>query len=160
VKRRGRRGLNEVPAGVEVIFGVIDELQDTVCVVSGLILLGQVEFRTVLDGCAALIRNHSNQRAFGIGLVLRRLDDDGQRAGVESDETADRDDPHAVDEELEQDRIERLAALSEHKLQHVRGGHGFPSVHPGGCHRVVTIGDRDDPAGDRLSPGNLEFGVS
>ena len=48
MKRRGRRGLNEVPAGVEVIFGVIDELQDTVCVVSGLILLGQVEFRTCL----------------------------------------------------------------------------------------------------------------
>lgn len=70
--------LDEVACGVEMVFGVIEELQNRVQVLPLLILMREIQFRTVLDGNAVCIRDDPYQWAFGVGLVLRRLNHDGQ----------------------------------------------------------------------------------
>ena len=70
--------LDEVASGIEVMFGAIDELLNIVQVLPVLILLREVQFRTVLHGNSILSRDDSHQGAFGIGFVLGRFDHDGQ----------------------------------------------------------------------------------
>ena len=53
----GSGQLDEIPARVEMVLSIVDQLQDAVSIVSCFILLGQVEFSALFDGRTLFIRN-------------------------------------------------------------------------------------------------------
>ena len=104
---QGIQRLDEVAARIELVFGVVDQSDDGVAIVAGVLLLAQIDLTAVVDGGALLVGDHLDERSFGIGLVHGRLENNSQLVSLKHDETADRDDADADDDDRQRGRLHR-----------------------------------------------------
>ena len=102
---------DKVPAGINLIFGGIDQSDDAVAIVAGLVLFSEVQLGPIVDGGAMLVGNHFDQRSFSVGFVDGWFEDHGQFVGVQHDQASDRDDADTVDEELEESGVKALSGF-------------------------------------------------
>lgn len=109
---------DKVPAGIDLIFGGIDQTDDAVAVGAGLVLFSEVQLGPIVDGGTMLVGNHFDQRSFSVGFVDGWFEDYGQLVGIQHDQASDRDDADTVDEEFEEGGVKALSGFREHNAQY------------------------------------------
>ncbi len=109
---------DKVSAGIDLIFGGIDQTDDAVAVGAGLVLFSEVQLGPIVDGGTMLVGNHLDQRSFSVSFVDGWFEDHGQLLGIQHNQASDRDDADTVNEEFEECGVKALSGFRKHNAQY------------------------------------------